>query len=126
MKSEGKPVTWLLIVSIFTLNLQGVSAQQSTNAPAERAAGDETIDSGKAVPQGTGITSRRDASSSIPPVQTSVTRDFSKSEVAVNWENVTLKDCIEVLSRDLGMEFIISPSVNVTQEVSIRAGWGSI
>jgi len=49
-------------------------------------------------------------------------RDASKSEVAVNWENVTLKDCIEVLCRDLGMEFIISPSVNVSQEVSIRAG----
>jgi general secretion pathway protein D len=44
------------------------------------------------------------------------------SEVAVNWENVTLKDCIEVLCRDLGMEFVISPSVNVSQEVSVRAG----
>ena len=44
------------------------------------------------------------------------------SETAVNWENVTLKDCIEVLCRDLGMEFVISPSVNVAQEVSVRAG----
>jgi general secretion pathway protein D len=44
------------------------------------------------------------------------------SEVTVNWENVTLKDCIEVLCRDLGMEFVISPSVNVSQEVSVRAG----
>ncbi len=44
------------------------------------------------------------------------------SEVVVNWENVTLKDCIEVLCRDLGMEFVISPSVNVSQEVSVRAG----
>lgn len=44
------------------------------------------------------------------------------SETAVNWENVTLKDCIEVLCRDLGMEFVISPSVNVSQEVSVRAG----
>ncbi|VGO15160.1 Putative type II secretion system protein D [Pontiella desulfatans] len=44
------------------------------------------------------------------------------SDVAVNWENITLKDCIEVLCRDLQMEFIISPSVNVSQEVSIRAG----
>ncbi len=44
------------------------------------------------------------------------------SEVAVNWENVTLKDCIEVLCRDLGMEFVVSPSVNVSQEVSVRAG----
>ncbi|MFA7368401.1 MAG: hypothetical protein WC334_02030, partial [Kiritimatiellales bacterium] len=43
------------------------------------------------------------------------------SETAVNWENVTLKDCIEVLCRDLGMEFVISPSVNVSQEVSVRA-----
>ncbi|MGE4489869.1 MAG: secretin N-terminal domain-containing protein, partial [Kiritimatiellales bacterium] len=44
------------------------------------------------------------------------------SQTAVNWENVTLKDCIEVLCRDLGMEFVISPSVNVSQEVSVRAG----
>jgi general secretion pathway protein D len=44
------------------------------------------------------------------------------SEVAVNWENITLKDCIEVLCRDLGMEFVVSPSVNVSQEVSVRAG----
>ncbi|MEI7850227.1 MAG: secretin N-terminal domain-containing protein [Kiritimatiellales bacterium] len=44
------------------------------------------------------------------------------SEVTVNWENITLKDSIEVLCRDLGMEFIISPSVNVSQEVSVRAG----
>ncbi|WP_372808653.1 secretin N-terminal domain-containing protein [Pontiella sp.] len=44
------------------------------------------------------------------------------SDIAVNWENITLKDCIEVLCRDLEMEFIISPSVNVSQEVSIRAG----
>lgn len=44
------------------------------------------------------------------------------SEVAVNWENITLKDCIETLCRDLRMEFIISPSVNVAQEVSVRAG----
>lgn len=44
------------------------------------------------------------------------------SDVAVNWENITLKDCIEVLCRDLGMEFVISPSVNVAQEVSVRAG----
>lgn len=44
------------------------------------------------------------------------------SDVTVNWENVTLKDCIEVLCRDLGMEFVISPSVNVSQEVSVRAG----
>ncbi|MDF7800335.1 secretin N-terminal domain-containing protein [Pontiellaceae bacterium B1224] len=55
-------------------------------------------------------------------LNTSVTRDAAGSEVAINWENITLKDCIEVLCRDLGMEFIISPSVNVTQEVSIRAG----
>jgi general secretion pathway protein D len=55
-------------------------------------------------------------------LRTSVTNDASGSEVAVNWENITLKDCIEILSRDLGMEFIISPSVNVSQEVSIRAG----
>lgn len=44
------------------------------------------------------------------------------SDVTVNWENITLKDCIEVLCRDLGMEFVISPSVNVAQEVSVRAG----
>lgn len=55
-------------------------------------------------------------------LRTGVTTDSTGSEVAVNWENITLKDCIEVLCRDLGMEFIISPSVNVSQEVSIRAG----
>jgi len=55
-------------------------------------------------------------------LRTGVTTDETGSEVAVNWENITLKDCIEVLCRDLGMEFIISPSVNVSQEVSIRAG----
>jgi len=74
------------------------------------------------MPRGTAITSRRDASTEIPAVHTAVSRDASKSDVVINWENVTLKDCIEVLSRDLGMEFIISPSVNVSQEVSIRAG----
>lgn len=46
----------------------------------------------------------------------------TSGEVAVNWENITLKDCIETLCRDLRMEFIISPSVNVAQEVSVRAG----
>ncbi len=57
-----------------------------------------------------------------PLLQSTVSRDASNSEVAINWENITLKDSIEVLCRDLGMEFIISPSVNVAQEVSIRAG----
>ncbi len=57
-----------------------------------------------------------------PLLQSTVSRGATGSEVAVNWENITLKDCIEILSRDLGMEFIISPSVNVGQEVSIRAG----
>ncbi len=112
MNKPGKPVNWLLIGLIFSLNIQGVTAQTEV---AEPSPAQET-------PPGTAITSQRDASTSIPPVQTTVTRDASKSEVAINWENVTLKDCIEVLSRDLGMEFIISPSVNVTQEVSIRAG----
>jgi len=74
------------------------------------------------MPRGTAITSRRDAGTEIPAVHTAVARDASKSDVVINWENVTLKDCIEVLCRDLGMEFIISPSVNVSQEVSIRAG----
>ncbi len=55
-------------------------------------------------------------------LRSAVTRDAAGSDVAINWENITLKDCIEVLCRDLGMEFIISPSVNVAQEVSIRAG----
>lgn len=68
------------------------------------------------------IISQRDGSTSIPPLQSGVVRGASASDVAINWENVTLKDCIEVLCRDLGMEFIISPSVNVSQEVSIRAG----
>ncbi|VGO16975.1 Type II secretion system protein D [Pontiella desulfatans] len=114
MNTPGKPVSWLLIASMFSLNLPGAVAQEETNQTQAVSA--------ENVPPGTAITSRRDSSTSIPPVQTGVTRDASKSEVAINWENVTLKDCIEVLSRDLGMEFIISPSVNVTQEVSIRAG----
>lgn len=113
MNSSGRPVSWLLIASIFSFHVP-VSPAQETNSTA-------TV-SEENIPQGTAITSRRDSSSSIPPVQTAVARDASKSEVAINWENVTLKDCIEVLCRDLGMEFIISPSVNVTQEVSIRAG----
>jgi len=74
------------------------------------------------VPKGTAIVSRRDASKTIVPLQSSTPHTLAKSEVTINWENVTLKDCIEILSRDLGMEFIISPSVNVTQEISIRAG----
>lgn len=121
MDKPGKPVYWLLIVSMFSLNLSGAFAQEETNPglPEDTAISEVSAEE---VPQGTAITSRRDASASIPPVQSSITRDASKSEIAVNWENVTLKDCIEVLSRDLGMEFIISPSVNVTQEVSIRAG----
>ncbi len=42
--------------------------------------------------------------------------------VILDAKNKDSGTCFEVLSRDLGMEFIISPSVNVTQEVSIRAG----
>ncbi len=114
MNKPAKPVSRLLITAMFSLNLSGAFAQTATNQTAETSA--------EAIPPGTALTSQRDASTSIAPVQTSVSRDASKSEVAINWENVTLKDCIEVLSRDLGMEFIISPSVNVTQEISIRAG----
>ncbi len=55
-------------------------------------------------------------------LETTRTAAPEASQVTVNWENVTLKDCIEVLCRDLGMEFVISPSVNVAQEVSVRAG----
>lgn len=113
MNKPGKPVTWLIVTSILSAHIPAAIAQEAT-APETQPA--------QEVPKGTGITSQRDSSTSIPPVQTGVTRDASKSEVAINWENVTLKDCIEVLCRDLGMEFIISPSVNVTQEVSIRAG----
>jgi general secretion pathway protein D len=75
--------------------------------------------------EGGNSTSTNSSSSNTGPNQllsSTVTRDASGSEVAINWENITLKDCIEVLCRDLGMEFIISPSVNVTQEISIRAG----
>lgn len=68
------------------------------------------------------VNSSNTATGPSPLLNTDVTRNASGSEVAVNWENISLKDCIEVLCRDLGMEFIISPSVNVTQEVSIRAG----
>ncbi|MEI6892487.1 MAG: type II secretion system secretin GspD [Pontiella sp.] len=109
MNKSGKPVIWLIITSVLSTHLPAVWAQEATASMRE-------------IPKGTGITSQRDSSSSIPPVQSGVTRDASKSEVAINWENVTLKDCIEVLCRDLGMEFIISPAVNVTQEISIRAG----
>jgi general secretion pathway protein D len=120
MNVTGKPVHWLLIGSMFFLNLPVATAQEATNqTPESVVVGDNAQEE---IPQGTAITSQRDSATSIPPVQSSVTRDASKSEVAINWENVSLKDCIEVLSRDLGMEFIISPSVNVTQEVSIRAG----
>ena len=115
MNTPGKPVTWLIITSILSAHIPAAFAQETT-------AHESQLQPAQEVPKGTGITSQRDSSSSIPPVQTAVTRDASKSEVAINWENVTLKDCIEVLCRDLGMEFIISPSVNVTQEVSIRAG----
>ncbi|MDF7823057.1 hypothetical protein P4B35_03460 [Pontiellaceae bacterium B12227] len=115
MNKPAKPVTWLIITSILSAHIPAAIAQQAAEAESQAQPAQE-------VPKGTGITSQRDSSTSIPPVQTGVTRDASKSEVAINWENVTLKDCIEVLCRDLGMEFIISPSVNVTQEVSIRAG----
>jgi general secretion pathway protein D len=122
MRQTGKPLSWLLIASTYIFTLQGVIAQEATNQTEAAQTELPSEPPPQAVPPGTAITSRRDSSSSIPPVQTAVTRDAAKSEVAINWENVTLKDCIEVLSRDLGMEFIISPSVNVTQEVSIRAG----
>ncbi|MEE9368141.1 MAG: hypothetical protein V3V05_04660 [Pontiella sp.] len=117
MNHPNKLLSWLLITSTFSLNIPLSLAQEKISQSAE------TVDSSASgVPEGTAITSKRDSSTSISPVQTAVTRDAAKSEVAINWENVTLKDCIEILSRDLGMEFIISPSVNVTQEVSIRAG----
>lgn len=116
---------------MVSLHLPGAMGQEvDAGTPAETAPeqqpGVEVAPDGSApveeVPSSAVIVSQRDASTTIPPIQTTVTRDASKSDVAVNWENVTLKDCIEVLSRDLGMEFIISPSVNVAQEVSIRAG----
>jgi len=113
MRKQNTLIHWTLMVALLAMHLPTAMAQQ---------AGEIAPAAGGEVPKGTAITSQRDASSSIPPVQSTVARDASKSEVAINWENVTLKDCIEVLSRDLGMEFIISPSVNVTQEVSIRAG----
>ncbi|VGO22174.1 type II secretion system secretin GspD [Pontiella sulfatireligans] len=113
MHKPSKILSWVLTASMSLTGLPGAFGQEA-RPPAPSPA--------NAAPQGTAITSQRDSSTSIPPVQSAVTRDASKSEVAINWENVTLKDCIEVLSRDLGMEFIISPSVNVTQEVSIRAG----
>lgn len=115
MTKHARSAIWLILVSMF---LSGAHGQETNNGL--QAA--ENTEPDADVPDGTAITSQRDSSLSIPPVQTSITRDATKSEVAINWENVTLKDCIEVLSRDLGMEFIISPSVNVTQEVSIRAG----
>jgi hypothetical protein len=57
-------------------------------------------------------------------VQLETTRQAMSDDfpAAVNWENMILKDGIEVLCRDLGMEFVISPSVDVSQEVSVRAG----
>ena len=119
MNKPGRPVNRLLVFSVLSMNLLAAPAREGTNATVAAEAG--PADPGN-LPEGTAITSRRDTSESIPPVQTAVSRDAPKSEIAVNWENVTLKDCIEVLCRDLGMEFIISPSVNVTQEVSIRAG----
>ncbi len=115
MRKQNKLIHWTLMSALLAMHLPTAMAQQP-------AAGETASTASEEVPKGTAITSRRKASSSIPPVQSTVARDASKSEVAINWENVTLKDCIEVLSRDLGMEFIISPSVNVTQEVSIRAG----
>ncbi|MFC1467277.1 secretin N-terminal domain-containing protein, partial [Verrucomicrobiota bacterium] len=65
----------------------------------------------------------RSASAKSPgALETRVKAGGAAADVAVNWENITLKDCIETLCRDLKMEFIISPSVNVAQEVSVRAG----
>ncbi len=118
MVNQSKILRGMLVAVILAAHNPEIWAQEAATTNQGAAVQLSAED----VPKGTAITSRRDTSTSIPPVQTTVTRDASKSDVAINWENVTLKDCIEVLSRDLGMEFIISPSVNVTQEVSIRAG----
>lgn len=85
----------------------------------ERAGGGAEADTAAAV-RDQAVSTQRPAET----VQLETTRQPNPdaSPVAVNWENVTLKDCIEVLCRDLGMEFVISPSVNVSQEVSVRAG----
>jgi general secretion pathway protein D len=76
---------------------------------------------GGARPGGAAVNSSNTETGPSPLLNSDVSRAAS-SAVSANWENITLKDCIEVLCRDLGMEFIISPSVNVTQEISIRAG----
>ncbi|MCF7863706.1 MAG: hypothetical protein K9L89_02820, partial [Kiritimatiellales bacterium] len=134
MRKQSNSVHWTLFLAMVSLNLPGAMGQEmEAVVPAEPApapeqqpvaevAPDGSAAPAEEVPSSAAIVSQRDASTTIPPIQTTVTRDASKSDVAINWENVTLKDCIEVLSRDLGMEFIISPSVNVAQEVSIRAG----
>jgi len=109
MRKQNKLVHWALIPTLVAFTLPNTMAQQVA-APAP-------VDAKNAA-----VASQRDATTSTPPLQSAATHDASKSEVAINWENVTLKDCIEVLCRDLAMEFIISPSVNVSQEVSIRAG----
>jgi general secretion pathway protein D len=123
MRKKYTFVHWLLIPALVALQLPNTMAQEETQVSqtesAESEVSSEVTDEGS---KNAAIVSQRDASATIPPLQSTAANDASKSEVAVNWENVTLKDCIEVLSRDLGMEFIISPSVNVSQEVSIRAG----
>lgn len=118
MESPCRFVKGLLLAALFSVGLPRANAQEESPVAETAEPAAPSGEQGEAAP----IASQRDASVSIAPIQTTTVRDAAKSEVAINWENVTLKDCIEVLSRDLGMEFIISPSVNVAQEVSIRAG----
>ena len=120
---------WFLLAVAFSFNL---FAQDDAGRPVtdeERAARRARFvqmmqeQSGSPVPAGAAdqaVATQRKADGS--EIQTARQAAPEASEVAVNWENVTLKDCIEVLCRDLGMEFVISPSVNVSQEVSVRAG----
>ncbi|QBG48584.1 hypothetical protein EGM51_14665 [Verrucomicrobia bacterium S94] len=124
---QGKQGVLVVLTGVLLTGILPVaSAQEQQEGQQRRRPGGFGGMSGdgmrSAAPGGSTVNSSNTDSGPNPQLSSSVTRETAGSQVAVNWENITLKDCIEILCRDLGMEFIISPSVNVTQEVSIRAG----
>jgi general secretion pathway protein D len=126
-RDAGRLVAAGLVAFIgFSLSVSAQDNQSQRRMPGGMRPGE--MNGGMMRPGGTSAVNSSNTETGPNPLLNSDVSRASVSAVAANWENITLKDCIEVLCRDLGMEFIISPSVNVTQEISIRAGnvteWG--
>lgn len=114
-------VAVMLVLCPFSYLLaEGTVPNSTTNTPPVIVPKEESVKTVEPIAREPAVATQRPAEGAL--LKTDHPATNTSSDVTVNWENITLKDCIEILCRDLGMEFVISPSVNVTQEVSVRAG----